>query len=106
MRGRAYRMHQMSRARARAVRYLRWRCAGAAWEVTARQVTRFATDRKPCSCFLCGNPRRHTGKRTRQEVEVPVEEGRPNRPLHLTASASVLFSCTCSTVGDSCPGGR
>jgi len=71
MRGRAYRMHQMSRARARAVRYLQWCFAGVACEVTARQVTRYATDRKPCSCFLCGNPRRHTGAQTRQEAEPP-----------------------------------
>jgi hypothetical protein len=104
MRGRAYRLHQMSRARARAVRYLQWRFAGAVWELTARQVTRYASDRKPCSCFLCGNPRRHTGERTRQEVEIPVEDGRPNRSLHLTASAFVLFRSTCSSAGDWFPG--
>jgi hypothetical protein len=106
MRGRAYRVYQMSRARARAVRYLRWRFAGAAWEVTPRQVTRYATDRTPCSCFLCGNPRRHTGERTRQEAEARGEEGRPNPPLHLAAGASVVCRATCSWVGDGWTGGR
>ena len=34
------------------------------------------------------------------------ERPRPNRALHRTASASVVRSATCSTVGDWCPGGR
>ena len=26
--------------------------------------------RKPCSCYMCGNPRRHFGKRTLQEIRL------------------------------------
>ncbi|MEZ6139602.1 MAG: hypothetical protein R3B84_03435 [Zavarzinella sp.] len=63
----------MNRARARAARYLRWLFADNAW-VTSRQVARYATDRAPCSCFLCGNPRRHTGERTWQETEQSKSE--------------------------------
>lgn len=27
-----------------------------------------ATTRTPCSCWMCGNPRKHFGERTRQEA--------------------------------------
>ena len=33
----------------------------------ARQIGRFAQTRKPCSCFMCGNPRRHFGEKTIRE---------------------------------------
>ena len=68
MRGLAYRRYQLRLARQRAYRYLRqlW-CSNPAW-VTARVVARRAVNRTPCSCFLCGNPRRFTGEVTRQEA--------------------------------------
>ncbi len=28
---------------------------------------RLLQDRQPCSCCMCGNPRRHFGEKTRQE---------------------------------------
>ena len=28
---------------------------------------RLLQDRQPCSCWMCGNPRRHFGKKTLQE---------------------------------------
>ena len=38
----------------------------------AEDVPRYARmllqDRKPCSCWACGNPRRHFGAKTRQEI--------------------------------------
>ena len=29
---------------------------------------RLLQDRQPCSCWMCGNPRRHFGTKTRQEI--------------------------------------
>jgi hypothetical protein len=68
MRGLAFRRHQWWRARQRAYRCLRWLWASDPGWVTARVVARRAVDRTPCSCFLCGNPRRFTGEVTRQEA--------------------------------------
>jgi hypothetical protein len=67
MRGLAYRRHQWQRAKERAARYLRWLFAGSLHWVTAKKVARHAVDRTPCSCPMCGNPRRWTGEVTRQE---------------------------------------
>jgi hypothetical protein len=66
MRGLAFRRHQRFRARRRALRYLRW-SSEPPW-ITARAVARWAVDRVPCSCWMCGNPRRYTGEVTRQEL--------------------------------------
>lgn len=70
MRGRAYRRDQWVRAKGRALRYLRWMFAGDPEWATAEKVVRFAVDRTPCSCRLCGNPRRFIGAVTRQELQV------------------------------------
>lgn len=67
MRGLAFRRHQRARARGRALRYVRW-LLGPAF-ATARQVARYAADRTPCSCWMCGNPRRYTGEVTPQELK-------------------------------------
>ena len=32
-----------------------------------RYFQRLLATRKPCSCWMCGNPRRHFGTKTRQE---------------------------------------
>jgi hypothetical protein len=69
MRGLAFRRHQWQRARGRAIRYLRWLWASDPQWVTARAVVRRALDRTPCSCRMCGNPRRFTGAVTRQESQ-------------------------------------
>jgi hypothetical protein len=68
MRGLAYRRHQWQRARGRALRYLRRLWPAKPEWLTARLVARYAVDRVPCSCSLCGNPRRFTGEATRQEL--------------------------------------
>ena len=49
-RGLAYHRHQALRARNRARRVLR---AQKIYAPSARLVSRLATDRKPCSCYLC-----------------------------------------------------
>ncbi|WP_165251299.1 hypothetical protein [Paludisphaera soli] len=63
-RGRAYRRQQWQRAKARAVRLVR--LLGLSLD-PPRVALAYAVDRKPCSCWMCGNPRRHLGERTRQE---------------------------------------
>ena len=65
MRGLAYR-HQLQRAKGRAFRYLRW-LFGPRY-ITDKQIARYTVDRTPCSCSLCGNPRRFTGAVTVQEM--------------------------------------
>jgi hypothetical protein len=30
--------------------------------------------RRPCSCWMCGNPRRHFGTRTRRELAAALHE--------------------------------
>jgi hypothetical protein len=37
-------------------------------------VAKAATDRKPCSCPACGNPRRHFGERTLRETKTEISE--------------------------------
>jgi hypothetical protein len=64
MHGRAIRRHQQRVARARARRLL------ALWGVppTPARVGRHSCTRVTCSCWMCGNPRKYTGDRTRQEL--------------------------------------
>jgi hypothetical protein len=68
MRGLAYRRHQWERSKYRSLRYLRWLWAWDPELITAKKVARFAVDRVPCSCSMCGNPRRFFGKATLQEL--------------------------------------
>jgi len=58
MRDRSFRRWQQSRATNRAARYLRWLFANRPEMVTPHRIARFAVDRTPCSCAMCGNPRR------------------------------------------------
>jgi hypothetical protein len=67
MKGRDYRRRQMARAKQHALRLLR-----VMWDLpqdwlTARVIGKHAADRTPCSCSMCGNPRRHFGQATLQE---------------------------------------
>jgi hypothetical protein len=74
MRGIAYRRHTVAREKARALRKLkaRWNWTppeGRPTAYVAAQVGILATTRAPCSCYACGNPRRHFG-------EIPMGERR------------------------------
>jgi hypothetical protein len=74
MRGIAYRRHTVAREKARALRKLkaRWNWTppeGRPTEYVKAQVGILATTRAPCSCYACGNPRRHFG-------EIPMGERR------------------------------
>jgi len=67
MRGIAYRRHTQEREKARARRKLkaRWTWTPPEGRPTAyvdAQVGILAATRAPCSCFACGNPRRHFGE--------------------------------------------
>ncbi|MBX9625270.1 MAG: hypothetical protein K2X82_15795 [Gemmataceae bacterium] len=74
MRGLAVRHHHVHRAKARAVRYLRWVLAGLPGAIDPRRVGRRATDRTPCSCRMCGNPRRYGGGPTRAECRAEGDD--------------------------------
>jgi hypothetical protein len=67
MRGLAFRRQQRLRAKDRSLRYLRWLFSSNPEWITPKQVARYAVDRVPCSCAMCGNPRRFYGEVTRQE---------------------------------------
>ena len=62
MRSRAFRRHHEERIKRRVRRYY----GGYAAE-RPRHLGRIAHSRQPCSCWMCGNPRRHVGERTLQE---------------------------------------
>jgi hypothetical protein len=68
MRGLAYRRHQRQRAKHRAIRCLRQIFSFDTKRITPTQVARYAVDRVPCSCSMCGNPRRYFGMVTVQEL--------------------------------------
>lgn len=73
MRDRSFRRWQQCRATNRAARYLKWLFANRPEMVTPHRIARFAVDRTPCSCAMCGNPRRYLGERTRQEAMSDAE---------------------------------
>lgn len=61
-RGRALRRHH----RERIERYVE-RVLMRVGFVPREHVCRYISTRVPCSCWMCGNPRRHFHERTRQE---------------------------------------
>ena len=67
VRGPAFRRQQFQRARNRALRHLRSRFSSDPEWITPKRVARYAVNRTPCSCTMCGNPRRFYGEVTRQE---------------------------------------
>lgn len=71
MKGLARRRYQADRAKSRARRFLKLvYLDDRAFD--PKIVGRYATDRKPCSCEMCGNPRHFGGGPTRQELSVKV----------------------------------
>ena len=64
-RTRAYRLHQRERIRAKRMREI-----FSQWDRIVpdeRIIGKYLNTPKPCSCPMCGNPRRHFGQRTVQE---------------------------------------
>lgn len=67
MKGRSYRRHHAERikAKARRIWYQIW-----GHEIEEPCVLEKVADSIPtCSCWMCGNPRRHFNKQTRQELK-------------------------------------
>lgn len=62
MRSRAVRRHHEKRVKTRVASYY-----GGYAAHDPRALGRLAHSRAPCSCFMCGNPRRYLGERTLQE---------------------------------------
>jgi len=62
-RARDYRRYQYELRKERVRKRLRW------WDLdpTPFRLGRYANTPKPCSCYMCGNPRKHFLKKTRQE---------------------------------------
>lgn len=66
MRGIAYRRHQRQKKIARVRKYLdKWFPQGP----SNKRVSQAATTPHPCSCYCCGNPRKHFDEVTIQERE-------------------------------------
>jgi hypothetical protein len=57
---------------------MRTRAARFSWvrmhDDPAQAASRYAETRTPCSCWMCGNPRRHFGERSRQERAAEIAE--------------------------------
>lgn len=62
MRSRAFRRHHEQRARDRVARYY-----GGYAARDPRAIGRLTHTRTPCSCWMCGNPRRYFNQPTLQE---------------------------------------
>ena len=62
MKSRALRRHHEQRMKQRVANYYG---GYARWSPRARGI--LAHSRTPCSCWMCGNPRRHLGERSLQE---------------------------------------
>lgn len=62
MQSRALRRHHQQRMKHRVAAYYGGYARG-----DARHVGKLAQTRAPCSCWMCGNPRRYLGEPTLQE---------------------------------------
>lgn len=85
-RNRSFRRHHRARLRRRRLRY-----NTVAWAVEEgdRRLGRALSCVKPCSCEMCGNPRRHFGRVTRQE-EMAREEATAEIEWWLAVAESVF----------------
>lgn len=66
MRSRAFRRHEEDKRKAWAKK------KGREWygvEPNEKQIGRLAHSPAICSCYMCGNPRKHFKQKTRQEVK-------------------------------------
>lgn len=61
-RDRGFRRHQMDRMKKRVANYYGGYAKG-----DPRIIGKLAQTRTPCSCYVCGNPRRKLGERTLAE---------------------------------------
>lgn len=71
---RAVRRHHAQRMKQRVADYY----GGHARDVP-RQLGRLARTRTPCSCTMCGNPRRRLGERSLQERRIDGRRAAPDQ---------------------------
>lgn len=65
MRGIAFRRHKREKAKAKAKKIANdWRV-----NPSPKRIGMIATTPAPCSCDMCGNPRRHWKQKTIQEIK-------------------------------------
>jgi hypothetical protein len=67
MRGRAYRRHQLQRVKRLVRGYYGAAPCPEGIRADPRRLGRLARTRTPCSCWMCGNPRRYWRELTLQE---------------------------------------
>lgn len=65
---RALRRHHMERMKQKATRLYGGYAAG-----RPKSIGRLANTRVPCSCYMCGNPRKHFLEITKQEKLADIE---------------------------------
>jgi len=65
---RSLRRHHRARIRKRVKWIMREMWGYQADDMSPRFLGRYTTTRTPCSCRMCGNPRRYFGERTFHEV--------------------------------------
>ncbi len=64
----SFRKHQEVRGKQRARRVIEIQSRHIpGMDTSAKAIGKLAANRKPCSCHMCGNPRRHFKALTRQE---------------------------------------
>jgi hypothetical protein len=83
MRSRAIRRHHEARMKERVQAYY-----GGVFRDDVRHVGKLAHTRAPCSCWMCGNPRRQLGEPSLQErrLEAADRAGKRCRRSGLTAT--------------------
>lgn len=74
-RGRAYRRQQKDKAKARAAKQMKL-MGFEKEDITSESVGYWATTRCPCSCYMCGNPRKWWNEVTYQEHLAALNEKR------------------------------
>lgn len=73
-RNRAWRLHQKARYR-KYTRHILKEVHGHSVDIDERVIA-YEKNRKPCSCFMCGNPRRGNSKNNKTMQERRHEEDR------------------------------
>ena len=76
---RAQRRHQKNRIRAKRKGYLVVDCLQEP-DANQRHLGMLIKTPKPCSCWMCGNPRKHFGEKSLQERKADEKDSRDGCP--------------------------
>ena len=74
-RTRAYRRKALAKAKKKCKNRILW------WDPEV-DVNHFYRNRKPCSCYMCGNPRKYYGDVTLQERRAAIDEMEQRESAH------------------------